>query len=301
MEQNKNNYRFAFFGTSKLSVMVLDKLAEHGFIPTLIISAEDKPQGRKLVLTPTETKTWADGRGIPCLQLKTLRTDDVVEKIQSYSPKGYDLFVVASYGKIIPQAILDIPRRGTLNVHPSLLPRLRGASPIKSAIISEDETGVTIMLLDAEMDHGPIIAQEKTASWKGFMEPYYVGDELPYAYDLQQSLGHRGGEMLAGVFVDWIEGKVEAHEQDHSKATLCGKIKKENGEINLDDSAEINLRKIRAYHEWPTAYYFHTHNNKKVRVIIKRARVENGQLILERVLPEGKKEMSYADFERGLR
>lgn len=285
---------WAFFGTSEFSVIILEELKSSGFLPSLIITTPDKPKGRKLILTPSPVKVCAIENNIKYIEPESLRLSknpNIVEEIKSYSKQNFDLFIVASYGKIIPQDILDIPSKQTLNVHPSLLPKLRGASPIQSAILCENETGVTIMRLDAEMDHGPIVAQEKVdiLNWP------------PYSDDLENILGKRGGKILADILPKWISGEIKEVEQDHSKATLCGKIEKVDGEINLLDDAEKNLRKIRAYHIWPTAYFFTEHMNRKIRVIIKQARIENGELVLEKVIPEGKKEMSYEDFKKGLR
>ena len=110
-----------------------------------------------------------------------------------------------------------------------------------------------------------------------------------------------GGQILVNVIPDWLLGKIKGIEQNHSLATFCKKIEKEDGKINLADSPEVNLRKIRAYHIWPGAFYLHQSGKREIRVIIKRAHIENGALILDRVLPEGKKEMGYKDFLRGLR
>ena len=296
-ENNSNNLSpqakptFAFFGTSAISVLVLEELKASGFIPKLIVTVDDKPKGRKMVLTPPETKIWAQENNVPFVQLKTLRKPESLDAIKSFSSEGYDLFIVASYGKIIPQEILDLPKYQTLNVHPSLLPRLRGPSPIKSAILNENETGVTIMRLDAEMDHGPILAQKKIE----------VADWPPYEDDLEKILGVAGGKMLAEIIPQWIAGEINEQEQDHSLATLCEKIKKEDGEINLDDSAEINLRKIRAYHVWPGAYFFLEMGEVKRRILVKRAHIEDSKLVIDRIVPEGKKEMDYKDFMRGLK
>lgn len=281
-----------FFGGSEFSVLVLDELKNQNILPNLIITTPDKPKGRKLVLTPTPVKIWAQKNNIEVLDPVSLKKNNE-ELIAKLKLKNYDLFLVTSYGKIIPQEILDIPQKGTLNVHPSLLPKLRGASPIKSAILSENETGVSIMLLDAEMDHGPILVKEKIISWEN--------NNPPYEKDLEEMLGHKGGQMLAKIIPDWLEGKIEAKEQNHEQATLCGKIEKEDGQINLEDSPEKNLRKIRAFHEWPSAFYFIERNNKKIRVNIKSAHIENEKLVLEKIVPEGKKEMSYQDFLRGIK
>lgn len=280
---------FTFFGTSKFSVLVLEKLKENGFVPSLIITTEDKPKGRKLTLTPPEVKAWAIKENTPFIQLKSLKDSSGFDLIKEKTSSS-EVFIVASYGKIIPQNILDLPKFGTLNVHPSLLPKLRGASPIQSSILEENETGVTIIKLDAEMDHGPIITQEKVE----------VADWPPYADKLEEILGQKGGEILSEILPDWISGKIEITEQDHNKATFCKKIEKEDGQINLEDNPETNLRKIRAYNIWPVAFTFYKHKEKTIRLSIKSARLEDGKLILEKVIPEGKKEMDFDAFINGL-
>ena len=283
----KNNLTWAFFGTDEFSTMVLDELKSQGFVPNLIITTEDKPKGRKLLLTPPEAKVWADKENINYLQLKTLRNEESFNAIKSSFKEGFDLFVVASYGKIIPQNILDIPKFKTLNIHPSLLPKLRGPSPIASSILSEDETGVSIMRLDSEMDHGPILAQEKIDI-----------DWPPYADEIEKISAKVGADMLAKIIPEWINGNVKEVEQNHNEATFCSKIQKSDGEIDLNDNPEKNLRKIRAYNIWPNAFFFETTGDKKTRIIVKKAHIENGELVLDRIIPEGKKEMSYEDFLR---
>lgn len=279
---SKTNPTWVFFGTSNFSVLILDELKNKGFTPNLIVTTEDKPKGRKLILSPSEVKIWSEKEGVDFIQPKSLKTSEVEQELKKYRA---DVFVVASYGKIIPQNILDIPSHKTLNVHPSLLPKLRGASPIQSAILGETETGVTIMRLDAEMDHGPIIAQQKIT----------IVDWPPYAENLEEISAQTGAELLANVLPGWIEGKVIEKEQNHGQATYCKKINKSDGELNLNDSAEINLRKIRAYHVWPGAFFMD--NNK--RIIVKQAHLENNELILDKVIPEGKKEMGYNDYLNG--
>lgn len=286
----KNNLTWAFFGTDKFSIMVLDELKSQGLIPNLIVTTEDKPKGRKLLLTPPEAKIWADKENLNCLQLKTLRNEESFNSIKNAIKEDFDLFIVASYGKIIPQKILDIPKFKTLNIHPSLLPKLRGPSPITSSILNENETGVSIMRLDSEMDHGPILAQEKiNIEWP------------PYADELEKVCAKLGAQMLAKIIPDWINGNVKEVDQNHEMATFCGKIQKSDGEINLDDDVEKNLRKIRAYNIWPNAFFFEINGDKKTRIIVKKAHIENGELILDRIIPEGKKEMDYNDYLRGQR
>jgi methionyl-tRNA formyltransferase len=267
--------------------MVLDELKARGFRPALLIAGEDKPQGRKMLLTPPETKVWAEENGVPVLQLASLRNPEAEQAIRAHG--DFDVFIVASYGKLIPQNILDIPAHQCLNVHPSLLPKLRGPSPLQSAILSENETGVTIMRVDAEMDHGPILAQRKIAiEWP------------PYESELETAAGTLGGEMLADILPQWIRGEIRETEQDHSRATLCQKIRKVDGELDLSDDAGKNLRKIRAFERWPTAYYFLEKNSAKTRIIVKKAHIEDGTLVIDRIVPEGKKEMGYADYMRNI-
>lgn len=299
------NTDFIFFGTSKFSCIILDELKAAGFLPSLIITSEDKPQGRKLVVTPPPVKMWAIENKIPFLQPEKLSDKDFQKVLKGTASDGADLFIVASYGKIIPRAILDIPTYGTLNVHPSLLPRLRGATPIQSAILGENETGVSIMLLDEQMDHGPILAQEKYTPEKTTATG--TADWPPYAPDLEETLAKMGGKLLAKTIPKWVDGKIKPHEQNHAEATYTKKIVKEDGLIDLKDNsktpetAEKNLRKIRAYAGWPSAYFFLEKNDKKIRVAIKEASLENGELKITKVVPEGKKEMSYEDFLRGIK
>lgn len=282
---------WAFFGSSDFSVTVLEVLKENHLLPNLIITIEDKFLGRGMKLKYEEVKVWAKKEAIPCLQLKTLKTEESKDEILKYFLDGADFFLVTHYGKMIPKNILDIPKHGTLNIHPSLLPRLRGPSPIKSAILGEKETGVTIIKLDAEMDHGPILAQEKiiTSIWP------------PYEEELSKSLAILGGELFTRILPVWLNGEISGVEQKHDEATFCKKIEKIDALLNLDDDAELNLRKIRAYHKWPGAYFYYENVEGKKRIVVRSAKIENDRLVLERIVPEGKKEMGYEDFLRGIK
>ncbi len=284
-----NGHKIAFLGTTEFSVIALDELKERGFKPSLIITTEDTTKNRGLVLTPPAVKTWAEKENIPYIQPTSLKGPEIVEEIKKYFTSQPELFVVFSYGKIIPQSVLDIPKLGTINLHPSLLPKLRGPSPIKSALLYENETGISIIRVDSEMDHGPILAQEKIE----------VPEWPPYENELENKLAHEGGKKLADVMTKVFDGTAEETEQNHSLATFSKMIEKADGEINLNDEPDMNLRKIRAYHVWPGAYYFENEGENKKRIIIKRARIEDGKLVIERVVPEGKKEMDYKDYLRG--
>lgn len=278
--------RFVYFGTPEFAAIVLDELARAGYHPSLIVTAPDKPKGRKLVLTPSEVKRWAEAHGIPVITPSTLRNDEIISILQK---EEAHLFVVAAYGKIIPKAVLEIPSHGVLNVHPSLLPKFRGSSPIESAILSDEPcTGVTIMKLDEEMDHGPVIAQRERI----------IPNWPPRGSELTRDLAHFGGTLLADIIPEWLNG-LQAFPQDHSRATFTKKITKEDGLVDLHTDPLSNYKKIRAYDDWPGAYFFVERNGKNVRVKITDATFEHGELKILRVVPEGKKEMSYEDFLRG--
>lgn len=284
MTKDIENIKIAFFGTPQVAVYVLDELKKSGLTPDLIITAPDKPAGRKLILTPPPAKVWGEENFVSTFQPETLRDDEVIKTIKDEGP--WDLFIVAAYGNILSKEILELPKHGTLNMHPSLLPKLRGASPIQTAILTEEETGASIMLLDEEMDHGPIVAQEKVS----------IPNWPPKASELEETLARKGGQMIAEVAPKWIAGEIEAKEQDHSKATYTKKITKEDGLIDLSGDPETNYRKIQAFNIWPRAYFFTERNGKKIRVIVTEASFDKGELVINKIIPEGKKEMLYADF-----
>lgn len=291
-----NEVKIAFFGTSRFSVIVLEEMKRSGFTPALIITAPDKPKGRKLVLTPPPVKVWAEENKVNFIQPEKL--DETINyKLQATS---YDLFVVASYGKMLKKELLEIPKHKTINVHPSLLPKLRGASPIQSAILEDEKvTGVTIMLVDEGMDSGPILDQISIET-----DPWPLK-----ASKLEELLAREGGKLLAEVIPEWINGKITPIAQDPSKATYTKKIKKEDGLIDLSGDSYQNLLKIRAFDEWPTTYFFTPprksevgqveKDHKKIRVKITDADFEDKVLKIKKVIPEGKKEMNYDDFLRG--
>lgn len=281
MKNDLKNLKIAFFGTPQMAVYVLEELKKGNIIPSLIITSPDKPAGRKLILTPPPAKVWAEENFISTFQPKTLKNKDTIDSIKDKGP--WDLFIIAAYGNILPKEILEIPKHSTLNVHPSLLPCLRGASPIQTAILEENETGVTIMLVDEKMDHGPIVVQEKIN----------ISNWPPKASELEEILARRGGQILTEIIPKWIAEKIKTHKQNHENATFTKKITKEDGLINLKDDPEKNYKKIQSFNIWPRTYFFIKHNNKKIRIIITDAEFSNGKLIIKKVIPEGKKEIFY--------
>jgi methionyl-tRNA formyltransferase len=284
---SNSNIRFVFFGTSELAVDILTVLRENGLTPSLVVSTEDKPQGRGLVLSPTPTKQWAEIHKIPVYQPTSLKLPEVKEKLEK---ENAQVFIVASYGKLIPKEIFDLPQYKTLNVHPSLLPKLRGASPIQSAILKENETGVTIMQINEAMDEGPIIAQEKLL----------IPEWPPEQQTLTELSAKKGAEMLIEILPLWIEDKINPIKQDDSQATYTQKILKSDGLIDLSDDPIQNLRKVRALSGWPGAYImFKKKNGEEIRVVIKSAEILDGKFVPTIVVPAGKKEMDWQSFLRG--
>lgn len=284
---NLSKIRFVFFGSSSFSVRVLEAIAEAGLAPVLVVTAPDKPKGRGRKITPSPVKQWAEEHGVSSI---TPASFDETARL-TLNAIHPDVFIVASYGKIFPRSVFEIPPHGTLNVHPSLLPRYRGPSPIPSVILANDKdsVGVSIIMIDEKVDHGPIIAEESVP-----IENWPVG-----ALRLEQILGAAGGRLLAKILPDFLSGKIKPIPQDDAKAILTKKFTKEDGEINLADNPVKNFLKIRALEGWPGAFFSVNRREGKIRVLIKEASLKNGQLVIERVVPEGKPEMPYEDFLRG--
>lgn len=281
-----NNY--TFFGSSKFSVFCLEELKQLGLSPVLIVTTPDQPTGRGLKMTATPVKIWAEENKIPCIAPQKLDESFSTQLNLETS----NLFLVASYGKIIPSKVLELPKHGTLNIHPSLLPKYRGPSPLQAQILNDEkEVGVSLMSIDEKVDHGPIIVQEKIS-----IENWPVNFE-----ELEKITALSGVKLFSDVLENWLNDKIIPIEQDHDQATFTKKIEKEDGLINLSDNSYMNFLKIQAYSTWPKTFFFIEKDNKKIRVIIKEARFIDGQLLIQKVLPEGKKEMNYADFVRGLK
>jgi len=276
---------YAFWGSDDFSILVLEELVRAGYPPSLIVTMPDRPAGRAHKLTPPPLKEWALAHGVSFIQPENL-ADIECREFQTF---GVCLFIVASYGKIIPEAVFSIPERGAVNIHPSLLPRYRGATPIEGAILGGAPlTGVTVMRVDAKMDHGAIIAQKEVP---------LRGDE--WYPELAEKLAHEGGKLLASVLPAVADGTAQETPQDEIKATYTKMIKKEDGFVDLTDDSKLNFRKIRAYEPWPRTFLKTMHKGKTLRVVIIAAHMEGRELSIDRVIPEGGREMSYQDFFRG--
>ncbi len=284
------DFPFVFFGSSPISVTTLDALEKAGMLPKVIVTQPDKPQGRGRVFKPTPVKIWAEFRRIPILMPNSLKDPSFISSLIAHNPS---VIVLVSYGKMLPDEILKIAPKGVVNLHPSLLPKLRGPSPIEYTILNDMrfDVGVSVMLLDAKTDEGPILAQKKVE----------INNWPPRKSELYEILASEGAELLATALPLWMSVKTEPLEQDHSQATYSKMIEKEDGEIDISADPYKNFLKIRAYDEWPGTFFFVTHLGKQMRVKITDASYEDGALKILKVIPEGKKEMSYADFQRGFR
>lgn len=283
------NINFAFWGSSRFSIICLDELKNIKLLPKLIIATPDVPAGRGLKITVNPVKTWAENNNIECLTPSKL-DGDFLAQLQSYS---LDLFLVSSYGKIIPKNIVELPKHGTLNIHPSLLPKYRGASPLQQQILNDEKNiGVTLMLMDEKMDHGAILAQETVniTNWPINFE------------QLEEITAKVGIKIFADKIDDWVTGRIKPIEQNHTDATFTKKVEKIAGLLDLEFNKPYdNYLRTLAYHPWPGTFFFINKNGIKTRVIIKDSEYTDNKFIIRKVLPEGKKEMNYDDFLRGIK
>lgn len=283
---------YAFFGTGALAESVLAELYRNNYVPELVVTKPDAPQGRHMTLTAPYIKTWAEMKGIAVFQPETLK--DLPQSSPLHTQE-FDVFIVASYGKIIPKDILDLPKFGVLNVHPSLLPKYRGPSPIESFLLSEDmTTGVSIMKLDELMDHGPILTQSAIT----------ITEEMTSG-TLEVLSGQVGGRLLVETLPHYLDGTLIPKEQNHDEATICRKITKDMGLVTLHDAIDEVRRKYRALTPWPGLYFFIEHGGKELRIKINAIDLvsnKDSQEVKDYILsvtPEGKKQMDWDSFVRG--
>ncbi|TSD05144.1 MAG: methionyl-tRNA formyltransferase [Parcubacteria group bacterium Greene0714_36] len=311
IQETHSNIDILFFGTSRFAVPVLEALVTHGYRIAGVVTRPDERAGRKCLLTPPPVKVTAVAHGIPVFQPKKL---DVRDFTEGKIPQA-DVFIVVAYGKIIPKAILDMPRLGALNIHPSLLPRWRGPAPIQYAILHGDaETGVTIMQMDEEMDHGPILASSKFQ----VLNSKFVYKEL---YDI---LARMGAELLLETLPRWLKGNITPIPQDESGATYSKILMRGDGRIDWKKSAREIERMTRAFHPWPGAWTIWTRDGTPLRVRIEEAdaidappqkgsaghvwrdaghpllvRTGDGSLVIKKIGAEGRRVLGAEDFIRG--
>jgi methionyl-tRNA formyltransferase len=312
--------RIIYMGTPQFAVPALEALIQgsapgavlaEGYEIVGVITRPDKPVGRGQEIIFSPVKQSALARGLPVWQPGSLKRPENIEALAAYSA---DLYIVAAFGQILPQAVLDQPRYGTLNIHASLLPKYRGVSPISEAILQGDsEAGVTIMLLEAGVDTGPMLLKKS----------------LPVSKDettgtLTSKLADLGAQALLEVLPLWVTGKLTPEPQDERLASHAKMLRKEDGEINWTLPAAVLARKVRAYTPWPGSY---THwRGKLLKILSASALVHEpdttvapgmvsvrteaghkalavatgaGVLVVKQVQLEGKKAMSVEEFLRG--
>ena len=300
-----------FMGSPAFALPALQSLMSNQYDIRAVYTQPDKPTGRGRQVMACPVKRFALSQGMRVIQPESLRGSRESEVLAAFKP---DIIIVAAYGQILPAAVLEIPRYQCINVHPSLLPRYRGPSPVAAPILNGDAiTGVSIMLIERKVDSGPILSQEQLA----------ITDE-----DTTESLSQRLAEMGAGKLVEtiprWVEGKIAPGVQDDSRATYTRMETKEDGLIDWNLPAVVLWRRVRAYHPWPGCYLDWKGGRLRVikaiplpddeggepgRVIsLPRTaparvavRTADGLLGLVSVQPEGKREMTAADFSAGHR
>src|SRR5438876_7963827 len=311
---------FMYMGTPQFAVPALEALIEgakpglvlpEGYEIATVITRPDKPVGRGKEIVYSPIKQSALSHGIPVWQPGSLKRPENIEALAAYQA---DLYIVAAFGQILPQAVLDLPRYGTLNIHASLLPKYRGVSPVSEAILQGDtETGVTIMLVDAGVDTGPILLQRA----------------IPIAEDdttgsLTTKLAALGASALLEALPLWVQGKITPQPQDERFASHTHMLHKEDGKIDWNRPADVLARTVRAFTPWPGAY---TNWGNKLLKIISAHTIQsdpgsearagtvslrkenglqtlavatgNGLLIIEKLQLEGKKVMNADEFLRG--
>lgn len=268
-------HNFVYFGTPKVASDTLALLIEHGFVPSLVVTSPDAPQGRGHVLTPSPTRVCAEEHNIPVLTPLSLDAQ-TIDTIRSYS---CEYGVTVAYGKIFPQELIDAFPQGVLNIHYSLLPKYRGATPLEGALLSgESETGVTIQKMVYELDAGDILAQESV-----------VIAPTETAREVRPRLITLGAELLIKTLPLFESGEITPQSQPRTDAPYTKKIKKEDGLLDLSAGAETNWNKYRAYADTIGTYFFEA----GARVKITSATFKNGKFVIEKVIPEGRAEKLY--------
>ncbi|MFH2063243.1 MAG: methionyl-tRNA formyltransferase [bacterium] len=307
--------RIIYFGTAEFAVPALRALLERpeSYEVAAVVSQPDRPAGRRGELKPSPVAALARSADLKLLQPEKL-DQAAIDVLRDLSA---DLFIVAAYGQILPQTVLDLPPHGTLNLHGSLLPKYRGASPIQTAIRDgEPETGVTLMLMDRKMDHGPLLASA--------IETIRPDDDY---LGLSERLADDAADLLIQNLPGYLAGELKPNEQDHEAATFTKILKKEDGRIDwtADSAVEVE-RRVRAYRPWPGTFFDWTdRKGQTLTVKLLRAELANAEdssgkigelrtgsrgsplvtcadgrtLRLLEVQPAGKKPLAGPDFSRG--
>ncbi len=303
----RKGLKIMFFGTSEFATPALKSLLNFGYEVVAVVTQSEKPAGRLRVTMPSPIKKAALENHILVFEPHNLKSDE--EFFKHFKHLNPDLCIVAAYGKIIPSRYLEIPKLGFLNIHPSLLPKYRGPSPIQAAILNGDkETGVSIMLVDAQMDHGPIL---KSGKWKVESGKYYK--------EIEKELAEEGARLLLETLPKYLNGEIGVKPQEHEKATITKLLTRQDGQVDWNKNAEEIYNQIRALSPEPGTWT--TWKGKVLNIKIAESSVlqVNGQglgvvvrinndiavatktcyLILKQIQLEGGKEMDAKAFLNG--
>jgi methionyl-tRNA formyltransferase len=306
----KPRLRLVFMGSPEFAVPSLERLILNHYRVEAVYTQPDRPAGRGRALVNSPVKEAALRGGLPVVQPVSLRSAEAVSRLADLHP---DVIVVAAFGQILPRSVLDMPRYGCLNIHPSLLPKFRGASPVAGAILAGDEfTGVSIMLLDAGMDTGPVLVRAAVP-----ISP------LDNTGSLTGKLSLVGAMLLQEALAGWLRQEITPQPQNDAEATYATLIAKEDGEIDWHLAATSIWRRARAFHPWPGCYT--RWRGKQLKIVEAVPLAEKGGLEVGRVIAlggreaglgvgtgdgvlgvftvqlEGKRVMSAAEFLRGQR
>lgn len=302
--------KIVFFGSPEFAIPAFMALT-HENTSILAITAPARPIGRSQTISETPIRKMADSIKVPVIEAESMINAELLAKISDFQA---DLFIIVAFGKLLPQSLLEIPKYGALNIHPSLLPKYRGPSPIENAILTGDSvTGVSIMQIDALMDHGPILSQEKLTIRK-------TDNRL----GLSKSLAELGASLLIKTYPRWIAGRIIAKPQLDEIATFTKLLSREDGRIFWNKPAVVLERQVRAFYGWPESFFFWRRNNQMLRCKIDEAHVvegpmdesaygrvwqsaeaaisvetADGWLAIDRLCLEGKSTVSAADFVNG--
>jgi methionyl-tRNA formyltransferase len=245
--------RIVFMGSPKFAIPSLSAIFET-YQVIGVVTQPDRQAGRGRKIQESAVKQWSAAHGLPLMQPPRLKVPESIEQLKTWAP---DLIVVAAFGQILPEIVLEIPNWGCLNVHASLLPRWRGAAPIQACILYGDpETGVTIMKMDPGLDTGPILSQRSTP-----VDPLETGGQLA------ERLSMIGARLLLETIPDYVEGRLEPIEQDHARATMAPMLKKKDGALDFHLTADELARQVRAFEPWPGSF-FHWNDT---RIVVRKA------------------------------
>ncbi|MBN2256913.1 MAG: methionyl-tRNA formyltransferase [Anaerolineaceae bacterium] len=294
-----------FMGSPEFSLPTLHALTER-YQVCGVVTQPDRPSGRGKQLTSSPVKQVAMQLGLPVMQPQKLRDPQAFETLRQWEP---DIIVVAAFGQILRQEVLELPRYGCINVHASLLPRWRGAAPIQAAILAGDaQTGISIMKMDAGLDSGPVLSQCAVA----------INPE-DTAGSLNQKLAAMGASLLIETLPGYIEGDIHPQSQDEAFVTKAPMLSRQQGELDFNQPAQYLARMVRAYHPWPGCYTIWKGQSLKVhrahaiqtehpepgsRLIMdgKPAWItSSGILVADELQPAGKRAMLGEEFLRGNR